>query len=122
MKKQLNLSLAIRRVRNSLGFSQGYVAKKLKVSQQAYSQMENAPEKITIERLSDICEVFNVDLFTMLNEGRPPGKKASAKAAQHNARFKEIMTQAQISISIREINKKLDAMIEGKNSEGTSSQ
>jgi hypothetical protein len=58
----------------------------------------------------------------MLNEGRPPGKKSSAKAAQHNARFKEIMTQAQISISIREINKKLDAMIESKNANNSTSQ
>jgi transcriptional regulator with XRE-family HTH domain len=121
MKKELNLSLAIRRIRNSLGFSQGYVAKKLKVSQQAYSQMENAPEKVTIERLKEICEVFNVDLFTMLTEGKAPGKKSSARAAQHNARFKEIMSQAQIIAAIKDMNKKLDAMMkESKDPQGES--
>ena len=47
----------------------------------------------------------------MLTEGKAPSKKSSARAAQHNARFKEIMSQAQIIAAIKEMNKKLDAMM-----------
>ena len=58
----------------------------------------------------------------MLTEGKAPTRKSSAKTAQHNARFKEIMSQAQIIASIKEMNKKLDAMMEAKKSSADDSE
>ena len=57
-------------IRTSLGFSQEYVASRLNISQQNYSQLEKKPEKLTIQRLEQLAQIFNVDVSQLL-----PSKK-----------------------------------------------
>ena len=64
-----NLGNRIRLLRESLKFSQEYVAAKLNVSQQAYSRMENAPMNITIKRMFELATIFGVSLHVILCEG-----------------------------------------------------
>ncbi len=53
-------------IRTSLGYSQEYVASKLKVSQQSYSHLEKNPFKITVERLHQLSEVFQIEAKELL--------------------------------------------------------
>ncbi len=66
MKK--SVSDNIRLIRESKNFSQDYIAKKLKVTQQAYSQMEKNPDTMALYRLRDLCKILDVELITLLGE------------------------------------------------------
>lgn len=63
-----NLSNQVRLIRESKGYTQEYVAKKLRVTQQAYSQMEKNPESMTLKKLRDLSLIFDVQLVTLLGE------------------------------------------------------
>ncbi len=65
---KISVSENIRLIREAKGFSQEYIAKKLKVTQQAYSSMEKTPENMTLKRLKDLCEILDVNLITLLGE------------------------------------------------------
>ena len=110
MDKELKLSKSIRKIRNSLGFSQGYVAKKLNVTQQAYSHMENAPHKVSIERLSEICTVFKIDLLTLLTDAYGKGKKTKTKVKPLGFQIMDKSTQEELIQSLQQIQEKLDAL------------
>lgn len=68
MKRKPTIGENIRIIRESLGFSQDYMASKLNITQQAYSNIEKNPEKITLKRLSDIATTLQVKLVTLLSE------------------------------------------------------
>ncbi len=63
-----SLSHQVRLIRESKGYSQAYVAKKMKVTQQAYSQMEKNPESMTLKKLKELSLIFDVELITLLGE------------------------------------------------------
>jgi transcriptional regulator with XRE-family HTH domain len=63
-----NISENIRFLRDSKGYSQGYVSDKLKVTQQAYSRMEKNPENMSLKRLRDLSKILGVELITILDE------------------------------------------------------
>ncbi len=63
-----NVAENIRLIREAKGLKQDYVASKLKVTQQAYSKMENNPEIMTLQRLRDLSKILQVDLLTLLGE------------------------------------------------------
>jgi transcriptional regulator with XRE-family HTH domain len=65
-KSTQNISDIIRTIREEKKLTQLYMAKKLKVTQQAYSSMENNPENVTLKRLKDIAELLGVELITLL--------------------------------------------------------
>lgn len=50
----------IRLIRVSKGFSQEFIAKKLNITQQAYSLMEKNPDIMTLKRLKDLCKILDV--------------------------------------------------------------
>lgn len=50
----------IREQRLSLNLSQVYMAKQLKVTQNAYSKMEMAKTKLSVERLYEIAAILNI--------------------------------------------------------------
>ncbi len=50
----------IRERRTSLQLSQVYMAEQLKVTQNAYSKMEMAKTKLSVERLYEIAEILNI--------------------------------------------------------------
>ena len=56
----------IRLIREEKRLTQLYMAKKLKISQQAYSIMENNPENITLKRLKEIADLLDVEISTLL--------------------------------------------------------
>lgn len=56
----------IREIREFRKYTQTYLADKLGISQNAYSKIELAYSKITIERLLDISAVLGVELSILL--------------------------------------------------------
>lgn len=68
MKKTISDNIRI--IRESNGYSQDYVAARLKISQQAYSQIEKTPENATLKRLKEIANILNVHLITLIDEDK----------------------------------------------------
>lgn len=58
----------IRLIRRSNGYSQDYVASKLEITQQAYSNIEKHPENASIKRLRKLSEVFSVPVTRLIGE------------------------------------------------------
>jgi len=48
------------------GFTQQYVGEKLGISQNAYSKIEIGKSIITVERLCQIAEIFEIDLKDLI--------------------------------------------------------
>ncbi|OOQ59100.1 helix-turn-helix domain-containing protein [Mucilaginibacter pedocola] len=72
MKNLLNnkvkaVATNIRNKREELNYTQEYLAAKLNISQNAYSKIELGYTKITLERLFQIADVFNIDLMELVN-------------------------------------------------------
>ena len=65
---KVNAADNIRLIREAKGFSQEFIAKKMKVTQQAYSAMEKQPDNMTLKRLKELCKILEVDLVTLLGE------------------------------------------------------
>ena len=57
----------IRTQREIKGFSQMYVAAKLKMSQNAYSRIELGRTKLSVNTLLAIAEILNVQVYEFLN-------------------------------------------------------
>jgi transcriptional regulator with XRE-family HTH domain len=66
MKK--SISENIRFIREAKSYSQDFVARKLKLTQQAYSQIENKPENVTLARLKQLAEILDVSLIELIGE------------------------------------------------------
>ena len=56
----------IRKRREALNYSQEYLAAKLCISQKTYSKLELQHNKLTVERLLQICDVLEVDIKDLL--------------------------------------------------------
>jgi transcriptional regulator with XRE-family HTH domain len=68
MKSEPNISEIIRLLRESRRFSQKQLADKLGITQQAYSNLEKTPERMTLSRLKEIAKILQVELITLLGE------------------------------------------------------
>lgn len=51
----------IRKIRNIKGYSQEYVSDLLKISQAAYSDIENNKTKLNLERIQEIAKIFQME-------------------------------------------------------------
>ena len=71
------LAMAIRQKRNQLMYSQEYMAIKLKQTQNAYCKVELGQTKVTLAKLIEICEVFDVDMNDFLSTVILPKLKAA---------------------------------------------
>jgi transcriptional regulator with XRE-family HTH domain len=58
----------IRMLREGIGYSQDYVAKKLNITQQAYSKIEKNPDNATLERLKQLSEVLGVKINSIVGD------------------------------------------------------
>lgn len=66
----------IRKIRESRGFSQEYMANVLDISQASYARLENEDTKVTVDRLYKIAEIletsiidfFDTDKITIQNQ------------------------------------------------------
>ncbi len=67
-KKKIKVSDNIKMLRESLNYSQEFVAAKLEMSQQAYSLIENNPEKTSLKNLRAIARVLNVNISILILE------------------------------------------------------
>jgi DNA-binding Xre family transcriptional regulator len=56
----------IKTIRKNKGFSHGWMADKLEISQTAYSKVEDKKTKLTIDRLEKIAEILEVKLGDLL--------------------------------------------------------
>lgn len=63
---ELKIGENIRKIRELKGFSQEYVANKLKISQRAFSHIESNNDKIDTERLKSIAGILEVDVLDIL--------------------------------------------------------
>lgn len=68
MKSEPNISEIIRLLRESRRLSQKQLADELGVTQQAYSNLEKNPERMTLSRLKEIAKILHVELITLLGE------------------------------------------------------
>ncbi|ACT96108.1 helix-turn-helix domain-containing protein [Dyadobacter fermentans] len=57
----------IRKIREYRDYTQEYLAMKLGISQNAYSKIELAYTRITLERLIQIAQILDVDSVDLLN-------------------------------------------------------
>jgi len=72
MKDLLNFKIKaiaanIRNERETLNYTQEYLAAKLGISQNAYSKIELGYTKITVERLFQIAAILNADVHELIN-------------------------------------------------------
>lgn len=58
----------MRILRESNGFSQEYVASKLSLTQQAYSNLEKNPENASIKRMKELAQIFSVPVTSLIGE------------------------------------------------------
>lgn len=58
----------IKVLRESLGYSQEYVASQLSITQQALSRIEQNPENATLNRLKELSLVLGVSLTSLIGE------------------------------------------------------
>lgn len=66
-KKEMSLGVKLRNLRHSKNLSQAEVADRLRVSQPAYHLWETDQAKPTTENLLRISEIYNLDLYSLLN-------------------------------------------------------
>lgn len=57
----------IRKIRQLKGFSQSYMASRLKISQRTYSKIEHNEIKIDLMRINEIAKIFNIDQIALMN-------------------------------------------------------
>ena len=60
----------IRKIRESKGFSQDYMANVLDISQASYARLENEDTKVTVDRLSKIAEILNTNIIDFFDADR----------------------------------------------------
>jgi transcriptional regulator with XRE-family HTH domain len=65
---KVNVSDNISMFRVAKGFSQGFVANKLQITQQVYSKLEKNPDTMSLKRLKDLSKILEVDIPTLLND------------------------------------------------------
>jgi transcriptional regulator with XRE-family HTH domain len=68
MKKESNISDTIRLLREASGFSQKQMAEKLSITQQAYSNLEKKPERISLGRMREIAQILQVNSITLFGK------------------------------------------------------
>lgn len=58
----------IRLIRESKGYSQEFIANKLKMTQQGYCALEKNPENATLKRLIELSKILEVRLGLLIEE------------------------------------------------------
>ncbi len=61
-----NILKKLKSARNEKGYSQEYVAEKLKISQKSYCKIENGCTNLSVTRLIQIAYILNLDLSGIL--------------------------------------------------------
>ena len=89
----------IKIMRETQGYSQEYVATKLNLSQQAYSNLEKNPDNVSIKRIKELAEILSVPLTSIIGEEdtyiqqnfqQQGGQASTVMNVQNNEHVKEI--------------------------------
>ena len=62
----------VKKTRYEKNFSQDYIAKKLGITQKAYSKIENNETKLNVDTLTKIAEILEVDVSSFFNSNEKP--------------------------------------------------
>lgn len=74
------VALNIRKMREYRNYTQEYLAMRLGISQNAYSKIELAYTRITLERLIQIAQILEVDSVDLLNgDSEEPARPHTGK-------------------------------------------
>jgi transcriptional regulator with XRE-family HTH domain len=84
----MSLGVKLRNLRHSKNLSQAEVADRLRVSQPAYHLWETDQAKPTTENLLRISEIYNLDLYSLLNNN-------DQNIVNHNPVFNDSSVQQQ---------------------------
>ena len=74
----------IRKIREYRDYTQDYLAMKLGISQNAYSKIELAYTRITLERLIQIAQVLEVDSVDLINSSGEDLIRLHTLQTRHN--------------------------------------
>ena len=64
---ELQIGHKIRKIRESKNINRKQIASDLDISERGYADLENEKTNITLLRLYQICEIFDCDLFFVIN-------------------------------------------------------
>jgi transcriptional regulator with XRE-family HTH domain len=98
-----SVSEIIRSFRIERGYSQEFVASKLKLTQQAYAAIEKSPEKASLKRLYAICEILEVDIAVLLGVVDSENNTNTSVHAFNNFQKSSFLT-TQLTLNINGIN------------------
>jgi len=66
-KKEIKkILVTVKKRRSQLGYSQTFIAEKMHITQNVYSKIESNKIKLTICRLSLICDILEIDVVGLL--------------------------------------------------------
>jgi len=119
IKNQEELSVAqrVRKVRVEKNFSQDYLAKKLGLSQKAYSKIENSESKLNVDTLIKISEILDTPITNFLDESsRPIVNDYSNRTGGDNIIYKNIYNEKTEDL-YNQLLKAKDDIINAKQSE-----
>jgi transcriptional regulator with XRE-family HTH domain len=100
-----NMSENIRNTRIALGLSQIYVAKRLGISQQTYSLLENEPQKFSLQRFFELCKIMNLNPIDLLTE-----ENAGSIAMNMHKRNVDVDISGQLNKQLKELNKNISEL------------
>jgi transcriptional regulator with XRE-family HTH domain len=80
----------IRMLRQKQGWTQGEVARRLKLSTPAFSKIETSISDISLSRLNQIAELFNTTILEILLE---PGEDMERLHAQELKKYKLMLAE-----------------------------
>lgn len=60
---------SIRKIRESRGYSQEYMAAKMEISQSVYCKIENGKQKLCVDRLMNLSKILDVKPEEVLSSG-----------------------------------------------------
>ncbi len=89
----------IKIMREAQGFSQEYVASKLNLSQQAYSNLEKNPDNVSVKRIKELSEILSVPITSIIGEEdtyiqqnfqQQGGQASTVMNVQSNDNIKEV--------------------------------
>lgn len=62
----------VKKTRYEKNYSQDYIAKKLGITQKAYSKIENNETKLNVDTLTRIAEILDVDVASFFSSNEKP--------------------------------------------------
>jgi len=116
-QEELSIVQRVKKVRVEKNFTQDYLAKKLGLSQKAYSKIENSESKLNVDTLIKISEILDTPITNFLDESsRPIVNDYSNRTGGDNIIYKNIYNEKTEDL-YNQLLKAKDDIINAKQSE-----